>query len=378
MKQLNGFPQNIDKIYIGKITFNNVLFSNKKDLIFVTENSITPVGFIAVITSNNTNVNDSKRIVSHVDNITELHENDIVTIEPNGRINIIYDSNSCHNGIFITGRCNSNCIMCPQPPVKEEEDKFELNLKFISLIDKGAKTFGITGGEPTLIGDKLFDILNAINKRIPKASIDILSNGIKFEDYNYAKKFAQTIKQDIVVDIPLYSDIDTIHNSIVRTNTFYRTIKGIYNLAKFNIKIGIRVVIHKINYDRLPELSNFIYSNFPFVYHVAFMQMELMGHAKENLDELWIDPIDYNNELETAVLNLYHRSIHVSIYNSQLCILPENIRVFAVQSISDWKNIYISECEECTIKAECPGFFASSKNTYSRGIMAIKGLQAKV
>lgn len=310
--------------------------------------------------------------VNNVDSISQLHDNDIVIIEPNGKISIVYDINSKHNAIFITEMCNSNCVMCPQPPVKHEDEKFDLNIKYISLIDKNAKSIGITGGEPTLIGDKLFDILTAIHKRIPHVAINLLSNGIKFADYAYASRFANAIKQDLVVDIPLYSDIDTIHNSIVRTNSFFKTIKGIYNLAKFNVKIGIRVVIHRMNYERLPELSEFIYSNFPFVYHVAFMQMEPMGYAKDNLKDLWIDPLDYNNQLEKAVLNLYYRDIHVAIYNTQLCILPEKLRQFAVQSISDWKNIYIDECNDCIQKEKCPGFFESSMDIHSRRIKAFK------
>lgn len=377
MKQLYGEANNIDKIIIGKITYKNKIFGNKKDKIYVTDFDRIPSNYLAVITSSGSvKKRNGHLFVKNVTNAKELNENDIVTIEADGTINVVYEIKSHHNAVFITERCNSNCIMCPQPPVKHEDDKHGLNLKYISLIDERTESIGITGGEPTLIGTKLFDILDAINKRIPKASINLLSNGIKFEDYEYTKKLAQSIKQDIVIDIPLYSDIDTIHNSIVRTNTFYRTINGIYNLAKFNLKIGIRIVVHKMNYKRLPELAEYIYSNFPFVFHVAFMQMEPIGYAKDNIEKLWIDPYDYNSELEMAILNLHYRDINVSIYNSQLCILPDSIKKYAVQSISDWKNIYLDECEECTMKEECPGFFTSSKELYSRSITAIKDLQA--
>lgn len=377
MKQLNGTTQNISKVLIGKITTTNDLFVNKKDLIYVTQNDEIPKGYLAVITSKSDINNDFISAVKNVDNISELSNNDIVTIDTMGKINIVYDKNYRHNVIFITERCNSDCIMCPQPPVKLEEDKFELNLKYISFIDKKTKSISITGGEPTLIGEKLFEILAAIHNRIPKANINLLSNGIKFEKIEYVEKFLHAIKQEIVIDIPLHSDIDTIHNKIVRSNTFYKTIKGIYNLAKFNIKIGIRIVIHKMNYTRLVELSEYIYSNFPFVYHVAFIQMEPIGHAQKNLTDLWIDPIDYNKELEKAILNLHYRDIHVAIYNTQLCILPERLRRFAVQSISDWKNIYLDCCNDCTLKLTCPGFFASSKEIHSRGISAFKDIQAK-
>ena len=71
------------------------------------------------------------------------------------------------------------------------------------------------------------------------------------------------------------------------------------------------------------------------------MQMEITGLAKENFEELWIDPYDYNMELGEAVLLLADRGMKPYIYNAQLYILPEDIRHYAQQSISDWKDIYI-------------------------------------
>lgn len=375
MKQLKSNPNNIDETVIGKIVKQTSMFHSKKNCILVTDEAKKQNGYSAIISNKiiGTNV-----IGVELDELGELNNNDIVTIDADGIINIIHEANSKHNAIFITGRCNSNCIMCPQPPVKEEADRHDLNLKHISLLPKDTISIGITGGEPTLIGNKLFEIIDHIKKSLPKTYINILSNGIRFENIEYARNFAQNINQNTVVDIPLYSDVDTIHNEIVGSKTFNRTIKGIYNLAKFNVKIGIRIVVHKMNYKRLPQLAEYIYFNFPFVYQIAFMQMEPIGNALDNIEKLWIDPIDYNEELENAIKILHYRDLHVSIYNSQLCILSEKMRKFAVKSISEWKNIYVDDCEECILKPDCPGFFASSKDYHSRGIKSIKEIQACV
>lgn len=375
MKQLKSNPQNITETVIGKIVNKKSMFHSKNNWILVTDDAKKQNGYNAIVANKLT---DTNLIGVELAELDELNDNDIVTIDGDGIINVIHEANSKHNAIFITGRCNSNCIMCPQPPVKEEADRHELNLKHISLLPKDTISIGITGGEPTLIGNKLFEIINQIKKILPKTYINILSNGIRFENIEYARNFAQNINQNTVVDIPLYSDIDTIHNEIVGTKTFHRTIKGIYNLAKFNVKIGIRIVVHKMNYKRLPQLAEYIYFNFPFVYQIVFMQMEPIGNALDNIEKLWIDPIDYNLELEAAINILYFRDLHVSIYNSQLCILSEKMRKFAVKSISEWKNIYVDECEECLLKPDCPGFFASSKDYHSRGIKSIKDLQACV
>ena len=155
-------------------------------------------------------------------------------------------------------------------------------------------------------------------------------------------------------------------------NTFYKTVQGIYNLAQFGQQIGIRIVIHKQTYQRLPQLADYIYHNFPFVTQVAFMQMETIGLAETNLKDLWIDPYDYNNELKEAILLLNDRGINTYIYNTQLCILPPELRSFAKRSISEWKNIYLPTCNECSLKCNCGGFFSTNNNNVSRHIHKIE------
>ena len=191
---------------------------------------------------------------------------------------------------------------------------------------------------------------------------------MKFSNYEFAIKLAEIGHYDLQIDIPIFSDIDKKHNRIVGADTFYRTIEALYNLAYLHQRIGLRVVIHKQTYKRLPQLAEFIYRNFPFVCNVSFMQMETIGLSPKAIDDLWIDPYDYNKELEEAVSVLHQRNMNVSIYNSQLCILPEKIWPFAYQSISDWKRIYLVECTNCQVKERCAGFFSSSANLHSKHI----------
>ena len=262
--------------------------------------------------------------------------------------------------------------MCPQPPVMKDDNRTAFNLRLISLMDKNTKEIGITGGEPTLIGNDLFIIIKALKKQLPCTSVSVLSNGVRFADKEYAMKYALCNHPDIQIDIPIFSDIPEIHNKIVGANTFYKTVQGLYNLSLFNQRIGLRIVVHKMNYRRLPQMADYIYHNFPFVVQVAFMQMETIGLADSNIKELWIDPYDYNAYLETAVLALRDRGMVPYIYNSQLCILPPKIHKFAVQSISDWKDVFLKECEECVLRTSCAGLFASNQNMHSKHIKAVK------
>lgn len=371
MKTTFGITHNIDKTILGKITTEEKRIFGRKDYILVKKNiSAGTYGYLAVIT-NVESVNGDKPIVSGVQNLDEFHSGDVVSITKEGEISFLYERNAKHNAVYVTDLCNHRCIMCPQPPISQEEDKTPFNLKLISLLDKDIKEIGITGGEPTMIGDRLFDIIRQIKKYTPKASITLLSNGVKFANKDYAMKLAMCHHHDLQIDIPIFSDIPEEHNKIVGAKTFYKTVQGLYNLALFGQMIGIRIVVHKLTYKRLPQMADYIYHNFPFVSHVAFMQMETTGMAQEHIDKLWIDPYDYNKELDQAISILDQRDISTHIYNAQLCVLPPALREFSVNSISDWKDAYLDKCTDCQLKNECGGLFASNMDYHSTHISPV-------
>ena len=371
MKQITGTPINIEEDILGRITLKNRNVFSRKDYILVAENlSNVPSGYPAVIT-NNQIVSNGYACVVDEQELCKFHEGDVVLITNKGKIIFLYEIKSLHNAIFATERCNHRCIMCPQPPIESETDKTPFNLKLISLMDKNTREIGITGGEPTLIGDELFGLIRQIQKYQPQAAISLLTNGVKFADKAYAMKLALCKHHDLQIDIPIFSDIAEEHNRIVGAKTFYKTVQGLYNLALFNQRIGLRVVVHKQTYKRLPQLADYIYHNFPFVSQVAFMQMETTGNASTNLDELWIDPYDYNEELKQAVLLLANRGIRTLIFNAQLCVLPPEMREFAIASISDWKDEYLPECDGCKLRERCGGLFASNQEHHSAHINPI-------
>lgn len=101
------------------------------------------------------------------------------------------------------------------------------------------------------------------------------------------------------------------------------------------------------------------------------MGLEITGFTRANLDELWIDPIDYSAQLSEATRILSRYGVRVSIYNLQRCLIPRSQWKYAVKSISDWKNKYYEECNGCAEKNNCGGFFASSDIKRSKMIEAI-------
>ncbi len=378
MKQIQGISYNINEDIVGRITLSKNHLFQRANNIFVSKNANKCVfGYLATITEATVFI-DKGNPYCIVNSVDDFHEGDVVVINKQGEIIFVYEINSNHNALMATERCNHRCIMCPQPPVLQEKDRTLFNLKQISLLNKNTKEIGITGGEPTLIGDNLFTLIKHIKKELPKTAISILSNGVKFADKEYAMKLAKCRHQDLQIDIPLFSDISEEHNRIVGAKTFYKTVQGLYNLALFHQRIGLRIVVHKQTYKRLPQFADYIYHNFPFVSQVAFMQMETTGLAKDNYEELWIDPYEYNDQLREAVLLLSDRGLKPYIYNAQLCILPEDIRCYAQQSISDWKDIYIPECDGCLLRGQCAGFFESNRQAHSSYIKKIEYISSDI
>jgi hypothetical protein len=45
--------------------------------------------------------------------------------------------------------------------------------------------------------------------------------------------------------------------------------------------------------------------------------------------------------------------------------MPKELWKFNRKSISDWKSIYLNECNSCAMIEECGGLFASCENMHS-------------
>lgn len=365
--QTRGKVANLEHLIVGKISVNKV----EKDAIVII-NDLNQVDFNhlyqaqAILTTFTLDsfTDFNLPIAYSVKTLEHLSQNDIIVLNVNGVINTLYRERSNHNFLFLTERCNSNCLMCSQPP-KDRDDTayfYEINSKLIKLIPKDqCETLGITGGEPTLLGERFFLLIKELARNLPTTYVQCLTNGRSFAWSNLAQKLHTINHNNLLLAIPLYADIPEIHDYIVQAQgAFNQTIKGIYNLARYNQRIEIRIVLHKISIVRLKELAQFIYKNMPFIEHIALMGLEMEGYTPYNIDKLWIDPYDYQEVLKEVVHFLNDFGMNVSIYNIPLCLLPEDLWRFSVKSISDWKNIYFDDCATCTKLNECGGLFKSS------------------
>jgi His-Xaa-Ser system radical SAM maturase HxsC len=300
-----------------------------------------------------------------------LAAGDVVRITPARKtVAALYRRSSSANTFLVTERCDNYCLMCSQPPRKQDDSWLLDELaEVIPLVSPETREIGITGGEPGLLGGRLIELVELLKRFLPRTAVHLLTNGRSFTDAGLARALAQVRHPDLMLGIPLYSDLSEEHDYVVQAQgAFNETVRGILNLKRAHVRVELRFVIHSQTYVRLPEFADFVARNLLFVDHVALMGLELMGFAKTNLGMLWVDPLDYQSELTAAVRALSRAGLSTSIYNHQLCVLPAELHSFARKSISDWKNVYFEGCKDCTRRDTCGGFFASSAVKRSRGI----------
>ncbi len=303
-----------------------------------------------------------------------LGDGDIIGLHPHSRkLRVLYRRASSHNAFLVTERCNHYCLMCSQPP-RDIDDGWILDeiAEALPLIDPTTRTIGFTGGEPLLEWRRFIALLDMTRTLLPDTSVHVLTNGRGFASPEVVSAWAAISHPQLCAGIPIYSAVDHVHDYVVQArDAFDETVLGILRLKDKGQRVEIRVVLHRITAPRLVETCTWIARNLPFVDHVALMGLENTGFALANQDLLWIDPIEYQQDLALGVSILSSAGLNVSVYNLPLCLLDRKIWTYAVQSISDWKNAYLPICDDCAVRDRCAGFFSTGRMRESRGLQAV-------
>jgi hypothetical protein len=127
----------------------------------------------------------------------------------------------------------------------------------------------------------------------PKLSVHLLTNGRRFGDPEFTRRYAAVGLADIMAGVPVYAPEPGLHDFIVQAvGAFDETIHGILNLASLGQAVEIRVVVQRRTVPVLPGLATFIARNLPFVAQVALMGLEMTGLARPNSSLVWADPAD--------------------------------------------------------------------------------------
>jgi sulfatase maturation enzyme AslB (radical SAM superfamily) len=198
--RIRGQANNIIEPLVGKVTRNPSV--KEDDSILITDNDLVEfdnhhfTGFLTTFPK----VNIDYPTVSGLLSLDHLEEGDLVSIDISGQVNTLYRVNSNQNFLLATERCNSNCLMCSQPPKDRNDIPYLMHIyrKLIPKIPKDCIELGITGGEPTLMGQDFFELLELIKYELPNTELHCLTNGRSFAWRNFTKRLAALDLQQLM------------------------------------------------------------------------------------------------------------------------------------------------------------------------------------
>jgi His-Xaa-Ser system radical SAM maturase HxsC len=296
--------------------------------------------------------------------LSQCDDYDVFQIDELGRAYQCYDNESGDNVIMLTARCNSNCIMCPAIDKLRKTDTtptVDEYLEIIRHIPTDARHITITGGEPFLVGERIFEVFGALKDKLHQTQFLLLTNGRALSYDPFIEQFNRTIPENTIIGIPLHGYNAETHDRITRSpGGFEQTICGIKNLLRYRHSVELRMVVGRLNCDSILKIAELIASELSGVFRVEIMGLEMMGNAAIHQDQVWLPYRDAFQASKEAIDLLIHNGITVGLYNFPLCAVDREYHHIAAKSISGYKIRYAEACERCQIKDACGGIFAGT------------------
>lgn len=294
----------------------------------------------------------------------QLSNYDVLEISDDGSTSLYYDNRSTDNAIITTGKCNSNCIMCPtgnNPRKNATSLPIERLLELVNYIPSDAPHITITGGEPFIIGRSIFALFQALKDKFYRTEFLLLTNGRILCKNEFCQLLKQTLPDRTVIGIPLHGYNAKTHDRITQSyGSFEQTCNGLANLLHDGFWIEIRIVVSKLNFEYIERIADLIIRDFPTVNSVKFMGLEMLGSAAINQNEVWLPYQKAVLASIAAIDKLVASEIDVGLYNFPLCCVKRKYWPICYRSITDNKIRYADDCARCAMKDACGGVFAGS------------------
>jgi MoaA/NifB/PqqE/SkfB family radical SAM enzyme len=192
----------------------------------------------------------------------------------------------------VTGNCNLRCIHCCTGDKYIGENNKELSLEekfkiLDRLAEGGVTSVNLLGGEPLLLGDDFFSIIDyGVSKGIQMTSN---TNGLLLNN-NSIKKLADTGLSGLTISIEGPSSKS--HDAVRGKGTFKKVISNVKNLTKYlsekNISMNLTVntVLNRQNYYNIEKMVDLCLDL--KVNKLSLLQLGYVGFAKKNTDNLVI------------------------------------------------------------------------------------------
>lgn len=311
-----------------------------------------------------------------IEYLRDFHNYDVLEIWENGSVHRRYSDQSDDNYFFMTGSCNSNCIMCPSPEVLRKNvppTNMDDLMELARHIPSDTPHLTITGGEPFLIGECIFPFIQFLKDSFPITEFLFLTNGRIFAIEKYLRQFVDSVPCNAVVAIPIHGSCADIHDKITQApGSFNQTLHGIKQLLKNHIRVEIRLVISKLNVHDFDRIAGLIITQLRGIGYVSVIAMEMTGNARANKEQVWIPYKESFDLISNSIRKMVASGVDVKLYNFPLCTVHKSFWTLCEKSISSNKVRYAETCDDCKYKAACGGVFAGTFQLERNELKAIE------
>jgi len=268
-------------------------------------------------------------------------------------------------------KCNNNCLSCPQAHRRHLGDLSTDRAKEMILagLKDRAREIVLTGGEPTVRPDFLELVRFAGEKGYKR--VQLQTNGRMLSYKSFAKQAVEAGVTDFCFG--LHSDKAEIQEYLTRSpGSFEQCVQGIKNLVELGQRVTINSVIHKLDFERLPNRAELAIGLGVRQFQLAFIHC--VGNASKNMAVL----LPRKSEVKPFV----HKALDIALgaglkamveaypycfmegyekYCSELYMPPAEIRD-AEGLVEDFDSVRKntakakhSKCRECRFDLVCEG-----------------------
>ena len=288
-----------------------------------------------------------------------------------GVVRILLSQRNRHNTILVTEECDNLCQFCSQPP-KETAPLYGVAQRALANYES-AGVVGITGGEPTSRWAEFRSLLSTQETWREGRELHVLSHGRNFRSHEKVRQLVSVPNaiERTLYGIPIHGHVSALHDLLTRVpGSYEQTLDGALNMAYVGAALEIRIVVNSKNSPYLSLIVESIISKLRgSKFFIAVMQLEPVGWANNNFKHLFSPTKDHLAALSESIALAEAADIGLRLYNYPLCELSNDLRPYAVQSVSDWKNYFHEDCRACNLKPECAGFFKSAAR---RGLIRVR------
>lgn len=207
--------------------------------------------------------------------------------------------------ITVGYKCNCNCKFCSIAHMRKEAvlSTEQIKQKIRQAKKQKIPNVGFGGGEPTIRKD-IFEVVRYA-KKLGFDVIRIQTNGVMLAYESFVEKILDA--GATFFKISIHGHNARIHDYLTQLpGSFDMIIKGIKNLKKREMSVEVNIVINKLNYKYLAQITDFFVKM--KVYKFCFIYPVFEGNMIDNFKEMGVklskvapyltDALDMVNELD--------------------------------------------------------------------------------